>query len=86
MMPDTGSHLGRLVLACGVLVLLVAVLLAATFPGDFLLGSADYWQRPVGDLSEHIIGGRYFVADDWRNRSPHTASSELKNKTIFSPH
>ena len=53
-------------LACGALVLVVGALLLAVFPLAFLDGSAAFWARPSGDLAEHTIGARYFLADVWR--------------------
>jgi hypothetical protein len=45
---------------------LTAALLAAALPLDFLLGHSVYWDSPTGDLAEHVVGGRYFLADRWR--------------------
>lgn len=56
----------RLSIACIVVVVLVAVLAIAVFPPGFLDGAAAYWRYPTGDDAEHIVGGRYFIADAWR--------------------
>ncbi len=55
-----------LMIACAVLVVLVGTLAIASFPIEFLDGSAGFWQYPKGDYAQHIIGGRYFIADAWR--------------------
>lgn len=47
--------------------LLIGVtLLATTFPIDFLLGTRHLAQPPQGDIAQHIVGQRYFLADAWR--------------------
>lgn len=60
-MPN-GSALPSYLLA-GVLSLLLAFWL---FPVDFILGEGPYWAAPSGDRMQHIIGMRYFLADEWR--------------------
>jgi len=52
--------------ACAALVATVGVLAILAFPLDVLDGVAPFWQYPVSDFAEHIIGGRYFLADAWR--------------------
>lgn len=47
----------------GVVSLLLAFWL---FPVDFILGEGPYWAAPSGDPMQHIIGMRYFLADEWR--------------------
>lgn len=56
----------RLTIACVALVVVVAALALVTFPPGFLDGSAAFWRYPKGDFAEHIVGGRYFIADAWR--------------------
>jgi len=53
-------------IACAMLVVLVATLAMVSFPLGFLDGSAAFWRYPKGDYAQHIIGGRYFIADAWR--------------------
>ena len=53
-------------IACVVLVAVVACLVFAVFPLEFLDGRAMFWRRATGDAAQHIIGGRYFIADAWR--------------------
>lgn len=36
------------------------------FPADFILGESAYWSAPEGDPMAHVIGMRYFLADEWR--------------------
>ncbi len=56
----------RLMIACGALVAVIAALAVVTFPPGFLDGAAAFWRYAKNDAAEHIIGGRYFIADDWR--------------------
>jgi Family of unknown function (DUF6311) len=56
----------RLLIACIVVLVVVAALAVAVFPAGFLDGAAAYWRYPAGDDAEHIVGGRYFIADAWR--------------------
>jgi hypothetical protein len=49
-----------------ILVVGVAGLILTQFSVRFLTGDADIWRHPVGDLAEHTIGARYFLADRWR--------------------
>jgi len=56
----------RLLIACITLIAVTAALAVAVFPLGFLDGAAAYWRYPAGDHAEHIIGGRYFIADAWR--------------------
>lgn len=56
----------RLLIACVALVILVAALMLVAFPAGFLDGADLFWRYPKGDPAEHIIGGRYFIADAWR--------------------
>lgn len=72
-MPSSGFALrywqrdrARLLLACLVLVIAVAALAAIVFPLGFLDGADGFWRYPKTDAAEHIIGGRYFIADAWR--------------------
>jgi hypothetical protein len=65
-MEHTGSHRTHLALACLALVVIVAALAFSTLPLGFLDGTDAFWRYPVGDYAEHIIGGRYFIADAWR--------------------
>ena len=57
---------GTVLLASAIVILLVAGLAFAAFPVSFLMGTNSFWRRPAGDTAEHIIGGRYFVADAWQ--------------------
>nr|WP_246523034.1 DUF6311 domain-containing protein [Neoroseomonas eburnea] len=54
------------VLSYGFALLLGAVLVAATFPIDFLLPHAGIDWAPQGDAAQHAIAQRYFLGDDWR--------------------
>ena len=65
-MGHVSSDRARLAFACVVLVAVVAVLAIAAFPLGFLDGAAAFWRYPKGDFAQHIIGGRYFIADAWR--------------------
>ncbi len=56
----------RLLIACLVLVVVVAALAIVAFPLGFLDGADRFWRYPKGDFAEHIIGGHYFIADAWR--------------------
>jgi Family of unknown function (DUF6311) len=60
------SHPICLLIACIVLVILVAILAVVSFPQGFLDGSAAFWRYPILDYAQHTIGGRYFIADAWR--------------------
>jgi len=62
----TAGNRPRLLIASIAVVFLVAALAVAIFPLDFLNGAAAFWRYPKGDFAEHIIGGRYFIADTWR--------------------
>jgi hypothetical protein len=55
-----------LLIACIVLVIVVAILAVVSFPPGFLDGSAAFWRYPILDYAQHVIGGRYFIADAWR--------------------
>ena len=68
MTPAGGARATRapLWIACAVLVAAVACLIFAVFPLDFVDGRAMFWRRATGDAAQHIIGGRYFIADAWR--------------------
>jgi hypothetical protein len=55
-----------LLIACIVLVSVVAILAVVSFPLGFLDGSAAFWRYPILDYAQHTIGGRYFLADAWR--------------------
>ena len=57
---------GTVLLASAIVIFLVAGLAFAAFPVSFLIGTDSFWSRPAGDTAEHIIGGRYFIADAWR--------------------
>jgi hypothetical protein len=35
------------------------------FPVDFILGQGPYWTTPRCDALQHVIGMRYFLADEW---------------------
>ena len=58
--------MSSILVACTALVVAVAVLAVVTFPLGVLDGSATFWRYPKSDFAEHIIGGRYFIADAWR--------------------
>lgn len=53
-------------LSYGFALLLGAVLVAATFPPDFLLPRAGAAWAPQGDAAQHAIAQRYFLGDAWR--------------------
>ena len=37
------------------------------FPLDFVLGKGPHWHSPLGgDVTTHLVGLRYFLADAWR--------------------
>jgi hypothetical protein len=55
-----------LLIACIILVMVVAILAVVSFPLGFLDGSAAFWRYPILDYAQHTIGGRYFIADAWR--------------------
>ncbi len=65
-MGSINADRARLGIACVVLVVLILALAMLTFPLGFLDGAAAFWRYPRGDFAEHIIGGRYFIADAWR--------------------
>jgi hypothetical protein len=65
-MRNISSDRARLMMACAALVVAVAMLAIVAFPIGFIDGSAAFWTYPKGDYAEHIIGGRYFIADAWR--------------------
>lgn len=54
------------VLSHGFALLLGALLIAATFPAEFLLPRAGAAFAPQGDAAQHAIAQRYFLADAWR--------------------
>ena len=54
-----------LLIACIILVMVVAILAVVSFPLGFLDGSAAFWRYPILDYAQHTIGGRYFIADAW---------------------
>jgi hypothetical protein len=65
-MENSGSDRARLAFACVTLLVMVAALAIVTFPLGFLDGGDAFWRYPKGDYAQHIIGGRYFIADAWR--------------------
>ena len=42
------------------------LLAQATFPAAFVSSSVDLSLPPEGDMAQHIVGQRYFIADAWR--------------------
>lgn len=56
---------GNLAVACVILLATSIVLIALALPVGAIVGTTDYWRQPTGDVAEHLIGGRYFLADQW---------------------
>jgi hypothetical protein len=67
-LPAPAGRLSRMadLLAYGAALAVGLVLVGYVFPLDFLLGRIDEAHPPSGDLAQHIIGQRYFLADAWR--------------------
>ena len=69
-MGHVSSDRARLAFACAALVAVVAA-----FPLGFLNGAAAFWRYPKGDFAQHIVCGRYFIADAWRLPPPRLADA-----------
>ena len=65
-MENISADRARLGIACVALVVATMAVAMLAFPPGFLDGTAAFWRYPRGDFAEHIIGGRYFIADFWR--------------------